>query len=64
MNTTKPRLKVGDHVEIAGMSHHQGHIVGIKDSKYSGLTYSVRVYGEIHNKLLEGVNPLALTKLC
>ena len=56
-------LQKGDRVEIAGMSHHQGEIVGIKNSSYSGLTYSVRVYGEIYNKILEGVNPLALTKL-
>ena len=53
-------LQIGDRVEIAGMSHHQGEIVGIKNSSYSGLTYSVRVGRD----WLEGVNPLALTKVC
>jgi hypothetical protein len=53
-------LQIGDRVEIAGISHHQGEIVGIKNSSYSGLTYSVRVGRD----WLEGVNPLALTKLC
>lgn len=52
-------LQIGDRVEIAGMSHHQGEIIGFKNSKYSGLTYSVRVGGV----RLDGVNPEAL-KLC
>jgi hypothetical protein len=50
------RLQIGDRVEIAGISHHQGVIVDFKDSPYSGLTYSVKVGG----KRLDGVNPLAL----
>ena len=53
-------LQIGDRVEIAGMSHHQGEIVDIKNSSYSGLTYSVRV----GKQWLDGVNPLALIKVC
>lgn len=53
-------LEVGDRVEIAGLSHHIGVITAVKNSPYSGLTYSVKV-GD--NKRLDGVNPMALTKL-
>ena len=49
-------LQIGDRVEIAGMSHHQGVIIDLKNSPYSGLTYSVRT-GKVR---LDGVNPLAL----
>ena len=51
-------LQIGDRVEIAGMSHHQGEIVDIKNSSYSGLTYSVRV----GKQWLDGVNPLAIRR--
>jgi len=54
------RLQIDDLVEVAGISHHHGVITDFKNSPYSGLTYSVKV----GCKRLDGVNPLALTKLC
>jgi hypothetical protein len=54
------RLKVDDHVEVAGFSHHTGVVIGVKENNYSGLTYSVKVGG----LRLDGVNPLALEKIC
>jgi len=53
-------FEIGDRVEMAGLSRHVGVITAIKDSPYSGLTYSVKV-GD--NKRLDGINPMALTKL-
>jgi hypothetical protein len=52
-------LQIGDRVEVAGLSKHQGEIVAIKNNAYSGLTYSVRV-GDLR---LDGINPLALKAL-
>lgn len=57
---TQPVLLLGDRVKIAGLSQHVGTVVAIKTSPYSGTTISVKV----GSKRLEGVNPLALTKLC
>jgi len=53
-------LKVGDRVEIAGPSRHVGIITEIKDSPYSGLSYSVKFGSNIR---LDRIAPEALTKL-
>ena len=59
MKSQPIRLQIKDRVEVAGISHHKGLIVDFKDSRYSGLTYSVKIGGV----RLDGVNPEAL-KLC
>ena len=59
MKTAQKLFNIGDRVEIAGLSKHEGEVVAVRNSRYSGLTYSVKVGG----KRLDGVNPLALT-LC
>ena len=53
-------LEIGDRVKIAGISQHTGEVVAVRNNNFSGLTYSVKI-GECR---LDGVNPLALTKLC
>lgn len=53
-------FEIGDRVEIAGLSRHIGVITGVKDSPYSGLSYSVKVGGNIR---LDRIIPEALTKI-
>ena len=53
-------LYLGDRVEVAGPSKHQGVIIDIKISAYSGFTCSVRV----GSKRLDRIDPSALRKLC
>ena len=56
----QPNFEVGDRVRIAGASQHVGEIIAIKQNNFSGQTCSVKIGGS----RLDGINPLALTKLC